>query len=248
MIDVHCHLEQKDYDKDRDEFIESLRPQLRAVITSCAHPRDFSLTLQMAEKYKGFVFASAGLHPEYIKELSEAEINQYIEKIRVNEDRIVAVGEIGLDYFWVKESEWQEKQRELFVKMLNLAKELGKPVIIHTRDAIEDTVNMLEQEDMKRVVIHLFSSKQFAERLAKNRWCASFGPLLLTSKTHKNIVKKLPLELILLETDSPWFGSGKRGTPLNIRPVAEKIAKIKNLEFEHVWRRCCRNAERVFNL
>ncbi len=248
MIDVHCHLEQKDYDKDRDEFIENLRSQIKAVITSCAHPKDFSLTLKIAEKYRNFVFATAGLHPEYIKELTEQQIKDYIEKIKENQNRIVAIGEIGLDYFWTKEDEWREKQRVLFRRMLSLAKELKKPVVIHTRDAIEDTIKILEEEKMRNVLIHLFGSKQFVEKIENNGWCASFGPLLLKSKTHKNIVKKLPLSLILLETDSPWFGSGKRGTPLNIKPVAEKIAEIKKMEFQDVWQQCCRNAEIFFSI
>jgi len=246
MIDVHCHLEQKDYSKDRDGFIESLKPHLKAVITSCAHPRDFPLTLKMTEKHKDFVFATAGLHPEYIKELSEKEINEYIEKIRVNKNKIVGIGEIGLDYYWTKEIEWQKKQRELFRRMLILAKELKKPIVVHTRDAIEDTIKILEEEKMERVLIHLFGAKQFVKRLEINGWYASFGPLLLKSKTHKSIVKKMPLDLILLETDSPWFGFGERGTPLNIKSVAEKIAEIKKLTFEEVWQHAGRNAKNFF--
>ena len=91
MIDCHCHFEQKDYDKDRDEVIEKCRKQLQAVVTSCAHPKDFELTMKLAEKYKGFVFATVGIHPEYIKEISEQKKNDFIELIKANKDKIVGI-------------------------------------------------------------------------------------------------------------------------------------------------------------
>jgi TatD DNase family protein len=116
MIDVHCHLEQKDYDKDRDDVIEKCKKELKAVITSCAHPRDFDLTLQLTEKYKNFVFACYGIHPEYIKEVSEKEIDEFLDSLVKNKDKIVAIGETGLDFWWTKEEEWKQKQRELFIR------------------------------------------------------------------------------------------------------------------------------------
>src|SRR4030043_2350528 len=105
MIDVHCHLEQKDYDKDRDEVIKSCNKQLKAVISSCADPRDWPITLEMVKKYKGFVFATAGIHPEFIKDINLEESNKFIEVIKkeAKEKNIVAVGEVGLDYYWIKE-------------------------------------------------------------------------------------------------------------------------------------------------
>ena len=103
MIDVHCHLEQPDYDKDRDELIEKMRKELNAIITCSAHPKDFDLTQKIVEKYNGFIFASAGIHPEYVKEISEKEIEDFFEKIKENRKYIVSVGEIGLDHYCIKE-------------------------------------------------------------------------------------------------------------------------------------------------
>ena len=253
MIDSHCHLEQKDYGKDRDEVIEECKKELKAVVTSCAHPKDFDLTMQIAEKHRNFVFASAGLHPEYIKELRENEKDGLLEKIKQNRKNIFAIGEIGLDYFWIKEKSWQEKQKELFAEMINFAKELKKPIVVHSRDAMEDTIKILEQEDANQVMLHLFGARQQMERVIGNGWLISIGPIIARSKNHKKIARDFPLEKILLETDSPWFGSmekGKplRGTPLNIKIPAEKIAEEKKMPFEQVWKQCGKNAVKFFGL
>lgn len=254
MIDSHCHLEQKDYDSDRDEVIENCKKELKAVVTSCAHPKDFDLTMRIAEKHRNFVFASIGIHPEYIKGLKVREKDELLEKIKENRKSISAIGEIGLDYFWIKESAWQNKQRELFAEMINFAKELKKPIVVHSRDAMEDTIKILEQEDAKQVLLHLFGSHQLSERVVENGWSISIGPIIARSKNHKKIARDFPLEKILLETDSPWFGGQDekgnqlRGTPLNIKIPAEKIAEEKKLSFETVWKQCGENAVKFFGL
>jgi TatD DNase family protein len=253
MIDCHCHLEQKDYEKDRDEIIEKCRKELKAVITSCAHPRDFELTMQLTEKYKNFVFASCGIHPEYIKEVSEKEIDDFIEKIKQNKDKIVAIGETGLDFWWTQEAEWQQKQRELFVRLIKLAKELRKPLIIHSREAYEETVKILEQEDAKEVDMHMFGDHHLTKRIVDNGWFISINTIILRSKSHKKIARDCPLENLMLETDAPWLspkklleGIEEKNDPTSIKLVAEKIAEIKKISFEEVWRTCGENAVKFF--
>lgn len=253
MIDSHCHLEQKNYDSDRDHVIEECKKELKAIVTSCVHSKDFDLTLQMVEKHKNFVFASVGIHPEYIKEIDRKEIDELLDKIKQNRKNIFAIGETGLDYFWVKESDWREKQKELFAEMISFAKDFGKPIIVHSRGAIEDVIKILEQEDAKQVMLHLFGSKQFAQRAIDNNWSISVGPIIARSKNHKKIARDFPFEKILLETDSPWFGgeeNGKplRGTPLNIKIPAEKISEEKKMTFERVWKQCGKNAVSFFGL
>jgi len=255
MIDVHCHLEQKDYDKDRDEIIEKCRKELKAVITSCAHPRDFDLTMQMVEKYKNFVFATCGIHPEYIKEVPEKEIDEFIEKIKQNKDRIVAIGEIGLDFFWIKEPEWQQKQKELFIRLIDLSKELKKPLVIHSRDAYEETLRILEEEDAKEVDMHMFGDHHLTKRIVDNDWFISINTIILKSKSHKKIARDCSLERLMLETDAPWLapkklleGIDERNDPTSIKLVAERIAEIKKLNFEEVWNKCGENAIKFFKL
>ncbi len=248
MIDAHCHLEQKDFNPDRDEVIESWKGTLNAVVTSCAHPRDFGLTVEIVKKHKGFVFATFGLHPEYIKEISEKEKKEYLDKVREHKDIALAIGEIGLDYHWVKEDEWRDKQKILFREMLAFAKELSKPVVIHSRDSTEDCIKILEEEKPAKVLMHLYGSREYLERVKGNGWFISIGPLIAKSKNHKKIARDFPISRILLETDSPWFGDGERGTPLNIKVAAEKIAKVKSLTTEEVMKQCGENAKGFFGI
>jgi len=246
MIDVHCHLEQEDYDKDRDEVIEKCKKELKAIITSCAHPKDIDLTLSLVEKYKGFVFAMAGIHPEHIKEINEHELEEYLEKIRQNKERIVSIGEIGLDYFISKE---EKRQQELFSRMLKFAKEIGKPVTIHIRDAFEDAIRILEQEDIQKVHLHMFGGRKFLQRVLENGWVISENTIILRGKNYKKIMRDTPLEKLMLETDSPWLGlEGKRNDPLSVKVVAEKIADIKKLSFKEVDRITTENALKFFEL
>jgi TatD DNase family protein len=255
MIDIHCHLEQKDYDDDRDEVIEKCRKELKAVITCCAHPRDFAITMKMIENYKNFVFASCGIHPEYIKEISEKEIDDFLEKIKQNKDKIVAIGETGLDFWWIKESEWQEKQKELFIQLINLAKELRKPLVVHCRDAFEDTIKILEQENAKEVNMHMFGNHNFVNRIIENGWYISMNTIILRSKSYGKVIRDCPIEKLMLETDAPWLATKKltegiklRNDPTSIKMVAEKIAEIKKLSFEEVWKTCRENAISFFKL
>jgi len=250
MIDVHCHLEQKNYNKDRDAVIEECRRKMKALVTCCAHPSDFDLTLKICSKYNGFVYCAVGLHPEFIKDLKEGEKEKLIEKIIENSCKISAIGEIGLDYHWIKEEEWREKQKGMFIEFLELAKKLDLPVVIHSRDAMQDTLSILEKQGMKgkKVLLHLFNEKNLLERVLKNSWSISIGPAILRSKDIRKIARDCPLGNLMLETDSPWFGFGKRGTPLNVIKAAEKIAEAKKISLQEVEKQTDLNAAKFFNL
>lgn len=249
MIDVHCHLEQEDYDKDRDEVIEKCKKELDAVITSCAHPSDFDLTLELVEKHKGFIFCTVGIHPEYIKEIKEREKDDFLDRIKENKRKIVGIGEVGLDYFWIKEDEWRKKQRELFVEFITFANDLKLPLVIHARDAFEDAIKILEQEDAKKVLMHMFGARHLLTRVIENGWMVSLNTIVLRSKKHKKIARDIPLKLLLLETDSPWLHpEGKRNTPLTVRMVAESIAEIKKISLNEVDKAITSNAISFFNL
>ncbi len=255
MIDVHCHLEQKDYNKDRDKVIKNCKKELKAVITACAHPNDFNLTMGMVEKHKNFIFTSCSIHPQYIKEFSQQQIDQYFKIIEENKEKIVAIGETGLDFNWIKESEWREKQRELFIKHISLAKHLNKPLVIHSRDVYDETLVVLEENEAKNVLLHMWGEKKLLERIINNNWFVSVNNIILRSKGYRKVVKGLPLERLMLETDSPWLSPKKilehieyRNTPISIKTVAKKISEIKKLSFDEVWKKCAENAIEFFEL
>jgi len=255
MIDVHCHLEQEDYSKDRDEVIEKCKKELKAVITSCAHPKHFNLTMKIIDKYKNFIFASFGIHPEYLKEISEKEIDDFIEKIKQNKEKVTAIGEGGLDFWWEKEVECQLKQKEVFSQLIELSKEIKKPLVIHCRDAFEDTIRILEQEDAREVNMHMFGKHNLVNRIIENGWYISMNTIILRSKSYGKVIRDCPLERIMLETDAPWLspkqlieGIKSRNDPTSIKIVAEKIAEIKKLDFKDMWRKCGENAIKFFRL
>lgn len=249
MIDVHCHLEQHDYDKDRDEIIGRCKQALDAVITSCAAPKDFELTMELVKRYKNFIFATVGIHPEYVKEISLKEVSEFLETIRKNKDNIVGIGEIGLDYWWVKESEWQARQRELFAQLIRFAKELKKPIVIHSRDAHEDTIKILEQEGAKNVNMHMFGANSLTKRVVDNGWLVSLNTIVLRSKKHKKVARDVPIERLMLETDAPWLSTkGGRNEPTSVAEVAREIAEIKKMDIEEVKRTTTDNAIRFFSL
>jgi TatD DNase family protein len=251
MIDVHCHLEQPDFQDDRDKVIEKCKKELKAVITSCAHPRDFDLTIQITEKHKGFVFATVGIHPQYIREIDEIQKEDFFELIKKNKEKIVGIGEVGLDFNWEKETKWREKQKQLFLEFISLSKELELPLVIHSWDACEEVVKILEQEDAKQVLLHMFEDNKLVKEVINNGWFVSINAIALKSKKYKKVVRDMPLEQLMLETDAPWLapeGFGSRNDPTAVKIIAEKIAEIKKIGFEEVWNKCGENAVKFFNL
>lgn len=238
MIDAHCHLEQDAYKNDLDQVIELCKKEsLKALVSVCAHPKDFDRSLEIVDKYKNYVFLCAAIHPEFIKEITTRQVDEYFDRLRENKDKLVAVGETGLDFFWVKEDVWQEKQKELFIQHIELAKGLKLPLVIHTRDAWGDCLKILEQEDVKKAVLHMWGSKDngHLKRIVENNYSITVGPGVERSKDRKKIVRDLPLENIMLETDSPWFGqNGEKGLPTNVKIPCEKIGEIKKLDIKYV--------------
>lgn len=257
MIDTHCHLEQPDYCGDRDAVVERCKHQLQAVVTSCAHPKYWDITMQLIRKHKGFAFASASIHPTYIKALNDEEISEYFELIRSNKENIVAIGETGLDYNWVKEVKCREKQKHLFENLIALAKQLQLPLVIHSRDATEEVVDILHDRT-KFVQMHMFTNYSLLKKVIDNGWFISVNTLLLKSKNVRKIVRDCPLDQLMLETDSPWLGidvdgnlkpkDEVRNDPTAVILVAKKIAQIKKIDVEDVDKHTSENALNFFKL
>ncbi len=249
MIDVHCHLDQKDYENDLEEVIKRAKENgLKAIITCSANPKDLEKSFEIVKKYKGFVFLTVSIHPIHVGEFSDDEINKFFATVEENLDKIVGIGETGLDYYWVKEEILREKQKELFKRHIEFALEHDLPIVIHSREADEDTRKIIDEFSPKKLLWHFFGNKNLVEWVIEKGYKASFNTLLLRSKNHKKIVKKLPLDNIMLETDAPWLGFGKRNEPSAIVEVAKKIAEVKKITFEEVWKKTGKNAVEFYNL
>lgn len=250
MIDSHMHLEQKDYDKDRDKLVSEWKKKLKFLVTVCADINDWEKTKSFIEKYKGFVSAIASIHPQHIDRSEKKEIVDFFNILKKDKKYLVGIGECGLDYHWVKDEGLRKKQREMFVEHIKLAKEMKLPLIIHSWKSDEEVFNILEKEGVagKKVLWHQFGGNQFVQKIIDNNWMISVGPGVLRSKNRRKVVRDMPLDRIMLETDSPWFGEEERGTPLNVWKTAEKIAEIKKISVEEVEKQTDKNAIAFFGL
>ena len=248
MIDSHTHLEQKNYDADRDDVIKRCRDTgLKAVITCCAHSNDIETTVKMLNEYPNYVFATASIHPEFIAEIKEEDVEKTMSFLK--DSRVVGVGETGLDFKWVESEELRKKQAQLFIRFIEVSKQLKKPLVIHARSAFKEAIDILELNEAKEVVMHFFTAKNQLKRVIDNSWYITVNTTICTSKKMRQIVRDMPIERTLLETDAPWLDlAGGRNEPSAIKKVAEKIAEVKKCSFSEVWYQCGRNAVELFKL
>lgn len=262
MIDTHCHLEQEDYNRDRQAVIEKCKRELQAVIMCAADPKDYALTFGLVQRYPKFVFATVGIHPQYVKRFTEEKVEQAMKTLDENKNKLVGIGETGLDYDFIQEAEWRAKQQEMFAKFIRLAKHLGLPVVVHIRNgpdkeehnAFEHAIEILDREGAKRVQLHMFGSRPLLKRVLDNGWYISTNAIVLRSKNYKKLIRDTPIERLMLETDAPWLhpsGASKeeqRNDPTSVRAVAEKVAEIKKMSFEEIDAATTKNAIEFFGL
>ena len=247
MIDTHCHLSIKDYD-NLEEVINHMNDNI--IVISGADPNDLEEVISIASKYDN-IYATIGIHSEFANTYTDEDINN-IEKY-INHPKVVGIGEIGLDYYWVKDN--KEQQKELFIKQIELANKYNKTIVIHSRDSIEDTYNILKEYSKTKINLHCYSSSvEMAKEFLKLNVYFGIGGVLTfkNSKVLKEVVNFLPIEKILLETDSPYLTPepyrGHKNEPYNIKYVAEEIAKIKGIEIEKVFEITTNNAKSQFDL
>lgn len=240
IFDSHAHYDDEKFAPDRDELLLSLLDNnITKVVNVGASVRGCHDSLALAEKYD-FVYAALGIHPEEVLEYDEKDLS-WIEE-HISDEKVVSVGEIGLDYNFCDEPENIALQKELFIRQLELARKYNKPVIIHSRDACEDTMAILKQygSDLK-CVVHCFSySPEIAAEYVKMGYYIGVGGVVTFKNSKKLVetVEAIPINRILLETDCPYLAPepnrGKRNDSTNLKYVAEKIAQIKGISSKEV--------------
>lgn len=253
LIDSHAHLDDKRFNKDRAKVIKNLKENdIDIVINPGADFLSSVKSVSLAEKYDN-VYAAVGIHPHDAKSMDENTIN-LLRDIAKN-DKVIAIGEIGLDYHY--DNSPRDIQKKRFREQIRLAKELKLPIIVHDREAHKDTYDIISQEweDGLTGVLHSFSSStEMAKKYIDMGFYISFsGPVTFkNAKQPKTVAKEIPLDHILVETDSPYLTPephrGKRNEPLNVRYVAGKIAELKGLTFEEVARKTSENTKKLFNI
>ena len=211
-------------------------------------------TAALTEQYD-FVYGALGIHPSDISDLTEESYQWILQKSQL--PKIVAIGEIGLDYYWEKDEASQRQQRYWFCRQMELARDTGLPVIIHSREAAKDTLKLMQGIHSEQIpgVIHCFSySLEMAEIYLKMGYYIGIGGVVTfrNAKKLKEIAAQIPLERILLETDAPYLAPepkrGKRNSSLNLPYVAEEIARLRNITAEEVIEATAANARRLFRM
>lgn len=251
LIETHCHL---DYLRDRplEETLDQARGvNIERVITIAVSPDNLARVRELSQQ-QPWLYGTQGIHPheaETYSDACDAEIREH-----ATDDKIVAVGEIGLDYFY--DNADREVQRQVFRRQLQIASELDKPVVIHSREADEDTIAILAEFEgtlKRRGVIHSFTSGPGLARYALDQdWCLGFNGITTFNKAEnvRDIVRMAPIEQILLETDSPFLTPvpyrGRENAPFYLPFVAEKIAEVKELPLVQVLEATYRASLRIF--
>ena len=248
MIDTHCHLYSEYYD-NLDELINKLKESdIKAVIVNGCDMKSNKEILELTKKYD-IVYGALGFHPTELDNVTDEDLN-WLEK-HINDSKILAVGEIGLDYHY--DDTDKEKQKYFFEKQLEIAKKYNKPVIIHTRDSIQDTYNIVKDSKCKGS-IHCYSgSLEMAKEFIKVGFCIGIGGIV-TFKNAKNIIeviKNIDEEYILLETDSPYLTPEPYRKYKNdssyLKIILEKICSIKSKDFMELKEVTTNNAIRIFD-
>ena len=238
IFESHAHYDAEQFDEDRDELLSSMQEQgIGTIINVGATVRSCVEVVEMAQKYP-FLYAAVGVHPDEVGALNEATFALVREQAQ--KEKVVAIGEIGLDYYWDNES--HDVQKNWFIKQLDLARELKLPVVIHSREAAADTLEIMKEHAKGLCgVIHCFSySPEMAREYVKMGFYIGVGGVVTfkNAKKLKEVVEEVPLNRILLETDSPYLAPvpyrGKRNSSLYIPYIAEEIASIKGCSYGEV--------------
>lgn len=254
IFDTHCHLNHEDLYNRLDEVLESAKKVGVEKILVIGWDKESSLkAIEIAEQHEN-IYAAIGFHPTDIDGVTEDDFNEVMSHI--DHPKVVAVGEIGLDYHWVKNPEQRNKQKEWFIKQINFANLHQKPISIHNREAFEDCLSILkEHRPLYSGVMHCYSGsvELLRDVLNLGLYIGLDGPLTFTNaKTPKEVCEEVPLDRLLLETDSPYLAPHPlRGTinePKNIALVLDEVTRIKGLSKKHISDVIYQNSCKLFNV
>ncbi|MFJ9387074.1 TatD family hydrolase [Peribacillus sp. NPDC101481] len=253
LFDTHVHVNAEQFNEDLEEVIERAKEAgvNNMVVVGFDRPTIIR-AMELIEAYD-FMYAAVGWHPVDAIDMTEEDL-QWIEELS-NHPKVVAIGEMGLDYHWDKSP--KDVQMEVFRKQIRLAKKVGLPIIIHNREATADIVNILKEEEASRVggIMHCFSgsAETALDCINMNFYISLGGPVTFkNAKKPKEVAAAVPLDRLLIETDCPYLAPhpyrGKRNEPSYVKLVAEQIAEIKQLTIEEVSQATTENAKKLFGI
>lgn len=253
LIDTHSHIDLENFEDHFDKVIETAKEYgVEKIVIPGVSPVGFERIIDLCERYKN-VFGAVGVHPEDVNSYddnAEKLIREYIKH-----PKIVAIGEIGLDYYWDKSQ--VERQKEIFERQILIAKEFGKPVLVHDREAHLDIFEILKKTNASQigVVMHCFSgSPEFAMECVREGFYIALGGVVTfkNAKKTKEVAKVVPLDKLLLETDAPYMAPvpfrGQENQPAFVKFVAQEIADLRGISFEEVALTTTKNAQNLLKI
>lgn len=258
LFDTHSHYNDEKFDKDREQIIkETYEAGITKFVCAGYNIESSQKAIELSQKYE-FIYSICGISPNDIPQSEQElwkdidEITKIIKENKTN--KLVAIGEIGLDYYWNKEN--KELQTEAFIKQIDLANELNLPIVIHSRDASVDTINVIKEHTVKKAgIFHCcqFNQEMIKQALELGYYISFAGPVTFkNSKNASDIVKLVPLDRILIETDSPYLSPepnrGKRNDSRNVKFIAQKIANFKEIPIDEIAKITYENALRIFTI
>ncbi len=252
IFETHAHYDAEQFDLDRDSLLESLPSQgIETVVNIGASLEGCTASIELAKRYD-HVYAAVGVHPDEVGALNPETFLWLKEQFKY--EKVVAVGEIGLDYYWDKEN--HDIQKKWFIEQLNLARELKLPVVIHSREATEDTLEIMKEHGRELGgVIHCFSgSAEIAKEYVKMGYYLGIGGVVTfkNSRKLKEVVEAVPLTSLVLETDCPYLAPtpnrGKRNDSTQLAYVAEEIARLKDVTYEEVIAVTRQNGKELYGI
>ena len=256
FFDSHAHLDDEKFNEDREELIPEIKKAGITKFISAGYSLEGSIrAIELSKKYD-FIYPTSGISPNDIPQTEEELWKNLvkIEELIKENSKIVAVGEIGLDYYWEKEN--KEMQKLAFIEQIKIANKYDLPIVIHTREAVMDTLEILKENPVnKKGIFHCCPlNRELVKEALKLEFYISFaGPITFkNSKNANEIIEMVPNDKMLIETDSPYLSPeplrGRRNDPRNVKYIAQKIADVKNMTIEEVAKQTYENAEKIYFL
>ena len=251
LIDSHCHLTDEAFDDDRLFILNDLSNfGIRGIINPATNLTDSKMAIELAEKYDKF-YAMAGIHPEEVDDITDKDLEE-LAKLAQNE-KVIAIGEIGLDYYWTDDN--KARQKEIFIHQLELARKIKKPAVIHVRDSKDDVIEILKDYQDLKIQIHCFSDDlETLEKYMQMGFYISIGGVVTFNNgtNEQNAARNVPIERLMLETDSPYLTPepyrGLRNDPRRVVEVARKVAELRDMKIDKLAKRTYNNTKEFFNL
>lgn len=252
LFDSHAHYNDEKFEQDREEVLKEIYNSGVTKLVNAGYSLESSKSaIEIANSHE-FIYATVGISPNDIEDFKKEDLQEII-KLAQNK-KVVAIGEIGLDYYWNKEN--KELQKEVFISQIEIANKLNLPIVIHTREAVYDTLEILKNNNCnKKGIFHCcpFNVDLIREALKLGFYISFAGPTTFkNSKNANEIINMVPLSKMLIETDSPYLSPeplrGRRNDSRNVKYIAQKIAEVKGVSIEEVAKKTYSNAKEIFKL